>query len=163
MRPLIPTLVLAGALGLGAAASHSGSAVAADLLSAGDPSIAADGTVTIGDPCDSLSLYRPAPDVAYQPGIDAEGNPVAPADLDGSSGSLIGPDHQYTIDLTLPLGDAVDTPAGSGVRRVKNSDLGIGKVTVQDGQAYFDGKPMSREDEHALAAACAKRQAGQQN
>ena len=130
-----------------------------DLLSQGDPSIGADGTVTTGDPCDSITAYEPASDVAYHPGVDVDGNPVAPADLDGGSGSILGPDHEYSVDVALPLSDVTDTTHGSGAERVADSDVNIGKVTVRDGKVYFNGQLISDERAHALAEACAKRQA----
>ena len=129
-------------------------------LAVGQDPVAPDAdTVELGDPCDAFSVYEPAPDVAYQPGVDVEGNPVVPADIEGSSPPLLGPDHEYRVDLTLPLGDAVDTPLGSGAERVKDSDIAIGKVTVRDGRTYFNGQPLDDESEHALAVACARRQA----
>lgn len=130
-----------------------------DLLGEGDPSIGADGTVTVGDPCEALTLHEPAPDVAYQPGLDAEGNPVAPADLEGGGGSIVGPDHAYDINLTTPLSEVTDTSPGTGAERVKDSELYIGKVTVRGGKVYFNGQLIGDEGAHALAEACARRQA----
>ncbi len=120
----------------------------------------ADGPITVGgDPCESLTSYEPAPDVAYQPGVDAEGNPVAPADLDGGSGSILKPDREYRVDVTVPLSDVTNTSDGSGAARVADSDVNIGTVTVRDGKVYFDGQLIGDESQHALAEACAKRQA----
>jgi hypothetical protein len=124
-----------------------------------DPVVTDADTIELGDPCDAFSIYVPGPDVAYQPGVDVEGNPVVPADDESSSPPLLGPDHEYRVDLTLPLGDAVETPPGSGAERVKDSDLAIGNVTVRDGRIYFNGQPLDDESEHALAVACARRQA----
>src|SRR5690606_14696963 len=39
-------------------------------------------TVKEGD-CRLLVKHVPSPDVAYRPGVDVNGDPVAPADLDG--------------------------------------------------------------------------------
>lgn len=137
---------------LGGLALLGVSALAAENLAPPDSE-----TVMVGDPCDAFTVYEPAPDVAYQPGIDADGNPVEPADVDGSSPPLLEPDHQYRVDLTLPLGDAIDTPPGSGAERVKDSYIAIGQVTVRDGRAYFNDQPLDDESEHALAVACAQR------
>ncbi|MGD9535767.1 MAG: hypothetical protein AB7P52_02865 [Alphaproteobacteria bacterium] len=158
----VPLYFVSGSLGAAAFGWASlVMAADADLLAQGDPSIGADGTVFVGDPCQSVTIHEPDPDVAYQPGIDVDGNPVAPAELGGASEPLVGPGHEYRIDLTTPLGDALSGPAGSGVDFVEDSEIGIGEVTVREGRVYFNGRPLDDQDEHARAEACAALQARQ--
>ena len=57
--------------------------------------------VISGQDCQRLVRHVPAPDVAYKPGVDVHGKPVAPADLPGSAGGYQLPDHiefNYTIN-----------------------------------------------------------------
>src|SRR5271168_4053724 len=51
-----------------------------------------DGRIVITrDMCNQASVqYQPAPDVAYQPGVDVYGRPVAPADLPNSGAGYGG-------------------------------------------------------------------------
>lgn len=115
------------------------------------------GTITVGDPCEGLAPYELAPDVAYQPGVDVEGNAVAPADLPGAE-SLIGPEHEYKIPLEVPLDEATDTSSGSGVEAVAGSDIRVGDVTVVGDDITFNGRPLDDPSDHAVAEACARRQ-----
>ncbi len=97
------------------------------------------------------TVYRPAPDVAYKPGVDVRGRPVAPADLpNGYEGVL--PD-QIVIPLTVPLRRyAPQAPAG-----VADSDIYAGAVTLDlaSGKLKLNGRPLEPDDGQALAAACA--------
>ena len=155
----VPRYLVAGSLSAAAFGWASLATADTDLLAAGDPSVGADGTVIIDDPCRSVSIHEPDPGVAYQPGIDVDGKPVAPADLGGTPEPLVGPDHEYRIDLTTRLGDALSGPAGSGVDFVEKSEIGIGEVTVRGGRVYFNGRPLDDQSEHARAEACAALQA----
>jgi hypothetical protein len=150
-----------GSLGAAAFGWASLAMADADLPARGDPSIGAGGTAIIDDPCQSVAIHEPDPGVAYQPGVDADGNPVAPADLGGTPDSLLGPEHAYRIDLTTRLGDALSGPVGSGVDFVDKSEIGIGEVTVEGGRVYFNGRPLDNGGEHARAEACAALQARQ--
>ncbi|MBN9525538.1 MAG: hypothetical protein J0H82_05005 [Alphaproteobacteria bacterium] len=96
------------------------------------------------------TVYRPAPDVAYKPGVDVHGRPVAPADLpNGYEGVL--PD-QIVIPLTVPLRRyAPQVPAVAG------SEIYAGAVTLDlaSGKLFLNGRPLEPDDGQALAAACA--------
>lgn len=98
------------------------------------------------------TVYRPAPDVAYQPGVDVHGRPVAPADLpNGYEGVL--PD-QIVIPLTAPLRRyAPQVPGG-----IADSDIYAGAVTLDlaSGRLSLNGRPLGPDDGQALAAACAR-------
>lgn len=114
--------------------------------------------ITVGDPCEGLAPYEPAPDVAYQPGVDVEGEAVAPADVAGSD-PLVGPDHKYEIPLEVPLGEATELSAGSGAEQVGDSNIRVGDITVVGDDVLFNGQPLGDESAHAVAEACARRQA----
>lgn len=106
---------------------------------AGGMAVAADGHAALSAAaCASLPPPIAGPD--YVPGVDVEGNKVAPADLPGQA-----PVPVDTIPIFLRHG--VAGRAGRG-------GLIVGEVTVRDGRAYFNGAPLAPDDQAAMAAAC---------
>jgi hypothetical protein len=95
--------------------------------------------------CRRLERHVPAPDVAFRPGVDVRGRPVAPADLAPSP--AIVPDR-----LTILLG--VDLRRRLGLPRDLIADLPLGVIEIENGQALFNGRPLAADDAAALAAAC---------
>lgn len=51
--------------------------------------------------CRFVEVHRPAPDVTYRPGVDAQGNAVVPADL--PSPGRVAPPTDITVRLEIPL------------------------------------------------------------
>lgn len=97
--------------------------------------------------CRAVVAHEPAPDVAFAPGVDVRGRPVAPADLPGSV-RIDLPD-----EIVIPI--QVDLARRLGVPRTRyEADAYVGTVTVVDGRPYFDGQPLFDADRAALAAAC---------
>ncbi len=139
-------------LALAALASSANLAPAA----AADPASAEanESEVIVIDPdgCQYLTLHEPAPDVAYRPGVDVDGRPVAPADLD-DTGRIEVPEV-YETYIVVRLNRAINIPAGSNLEKIENSEIAIGKVTVEDGTVYFDGVPLPSAEQHAIAEAC---------
>ncbi len=113
--------------------------------------------ITVDD-CAALTAHEPADDVAYQPGVDVNGKPVAPADLDAAGQLELPSDHEYWLEIALPLRDAVRASDGSALDRVGGSEIVVGVVTVRDGDAYFDGEPLGSQETHAVLEACAAMQ-----
>jgi hypothetical protein len=86
------------------------------------------------------------PGADYQPGVDVNGNAVAPADLP-SSGSNPTIDN-FPIEIDQHLAGRVRLPPGTGSKAV------LGYVTVRNNQAYFNGQPLNGDQTAALAEAC---------
>ncbi len=122
------------------------------------------------DDCKNIQVYRPAPGVKYQPGVDAQGRPVAPADL-GNRPRIQAP-KEITIEITRQLpgmttgksptsgGPAPGGSATSGTSAASkapgfDSKAYLGYVTVKDGRAYYNGQPLGDPDARAIAEACA--------
>jgi len=117
---------------------------------------AQDGYVTLskGD-CDRLARHYPADDVAFQPGLDVRGRPVAPADLNGGpngDGGLILPEA-VIIPIEVEMFRRFGIPAN---RANFKGDIFIGEVVVDvaSGRAVFNGQPLQSEEEAQLAALC---------
>ena len=89
------------------------------------------------------------PGADYTPGVDVDGKPVAPADLPSSTPPLKLDD--FPIEISVNLQKRFGIPANSSLFHGKAV---VGYVTVQDGRAYFDGQPISQNEQDMLAAAC---------
>src|SRR3954453_17603915 len=97
----------------------------------------ADIAVTRQD-CDRMVKYQQPPGVEYQPGIDAHGQTVVPADING--GYKIKLPETIVIPIELFIQDKSHTPANSVLWAAKAE---IGTVTVQGDRVYFNGQELS--------------------
>ena len=120
--------------------------------------------VVKSDDCAGLTAHVPDDDVAYQPGIDAYGNAVAPADLN-DTGRIDYDTDDIVIAIGNPLiatdgvvGDQAAFIAAGGRIDVFGADSSVGSVTLRDGEVYFNGRRITDNQRRALAAACAERQ-----
>ncbi|MBB6251631.1 hypothetical protein [Nitrospirillum iridis] len=118
---------------------------------ANPPPSAGKGPTIAVDPaaCQWAVRHEPAPDVAYQPGVDVNGDPVVPADLEG------GPRLQVPqrIDIPLTARLASTLPQVAGVARPR-ADAYLGVLTVEGDQVLFNGQPLTDPAEEELAALC---------
>jgi hypothetical protein len=106
--------------------------------------------------CDRLVRHEPAPDVAYQPGVDVHGKPVVPADLGGGA-PLELPDVIY-IPIEVLLQDRFHIPANSVLF---NATAEVGIAELRGDQVYYQGQLLSDPEEAALEAACRDRTGSQ--
>ena len=106
--------------------------------------------------CDQLVDYVQGPDVAYQPGVDVDGRPVAPADLDG--GWQVRLPQVISIDITR---DRLESSGLSPLSPLFQAEAFIGVVDIDlaNGRVRFNGADLSDPETQALAAFC--REAGQ--
>jgi len=108
-------------------------------------------TILVED-CRWLTAHAADSSVAYQPGIDADGRPVVPADLDQES-LTIDP-AEISIDPRLQLG-ARYAIAPELLPDLFRAEIGLGDITVREGVAYLGDRPLGDPARHALAKACA--------
>ena len=100
--------------------------------------------------CRQLVRHHPSADVAYRPGVDSRGRPVAAADLSPPPQVLA---REFTFDLNVDLRGRV--PAGS---QLFEPQLNVGRVAIgPDGRVAFNGQPLADPDQVALAELCARR------
>jgi len=100
--------------------------------------------------CARLTAHVPSVDATYQPGVDARGRPVVPADLPGSP-QIVMPE-EITIAITVDLQQRFGIPATSSFYK---PEAGIGSVIVRpDGSATFNGQPLTNQEQSALAFLC---------
>jgi hypothetical protein len=114
-----------------------------------------DGRIVITrEMCAQQSIqHRPAPDVAYRPGTDVYGRPVAPADLPGSGSNQYGLGDRTSTDLLIrPQGQV---PGRAGVI----GETYVGRVTTDSsGRTFINGQPVDGQGQSELQQLC--RQAG---
>ncbi|MDG3443332.1 hypothetical protein [Nitrospirillum amazonense] len=137
-------LVLAAGTAWGQGVPQGASQEGAQKGTSKGPTIAVDPAA-----CQWAVRHEPAPDVAYQPGVDVDGNPVAPADLDG--GVRLPAPQRIEIPLTARLARAL--PQAPGTARSR-PDAYLGLLTVVGDQVLFDGQPLTDPAADELAALC---------
>ncbi|MSO70809.1 MAG: hypothetical protein EXQ88_02135 [Alphaproteobacteria bacterium] len=103
--------------------------------------------------CRSLVAHAPAPDVAFQPGVDGRGQPVAPADLPEERLELQNPiTVEIEVDLFRRFGITVEGRSNYKGRAV------IGTVEVDTaGGVQFNHRPLPGEIQRRLSVACASK------
>lgn len=142
VRLSVPLLVMAAFLG---------PAAFADPIGVSGGSL----VVTPAD-CRALVEHRPAPDVAYKPGVDVEGRYVAPADLPGSNDVYRLPDSiQFEIRMNPLAYAGQGNLAGT---KYANTQVPLGEVSVdlKTGEASFQGRPLTSAQDRTLREACRK-------
>jgi hypothetical protein len=108
----------------------------------------ADVAVTRQD-CDRMAEYQQPPGVEYQPGVNAHGETVVPADLNG--GYNLKLPETIVIPIELFIQEKYGIPADSKLFVAKAQ---IGTVTVHGKRVYFNGQELSDAEEAALADLC---------
>jgi len=100
--------------------------------------------------CARLVANIPSDDVAYQPGVDVRGRPVAPADLDGTPALALP--ESYRIRIEVDSDDRFEIPATAGSY---DADIVIGEALVEaDGRVLFNGQPLQSEAAFELGRRC---------
>ncbi len=111
-------------------------------------SVSPDGRMVMSSQiCDLLpGKTAGVPGADYTPGVDVNGDAVAPADLP-SSGPSVSTDN-FPIEISRDLAGKFGIPAGTGAKAV------IGYVTVRNNQAFFNGQPLNPNQRAVMAEAC---------
>jgi len=104
--------------------------------------------------CNALVKHTPDANVAYQPGVDVEGNAVAPADLPGAPQMKL-PD-QIKIPLTLNRAKTLNlnTSTYPYNQLGKGTEAQLGVLTVEGDKVFFNDQPISDEQQDKLAVLC---------
>ena len=99
--------------------------------------------------CQYMERHVPSADTAYQPGVDANGAAVAPADLGGGSGIKIP--ERIQIYITPDLFQLLNIPGNPSY--FPNAAIGVVEAD-QHGALTFNGQPISQEANSNLVAYC---------
>lgn len=113
-------------------------------------------TLVVGkEDCKRLLGHQPAPDVAFQPGIDVRGRKVAPADLPPASPLALP--KEIAIDIGVDLAEKYGTGVkDDGTQRYSaaTQTLGVVKIDTLSGRVTWNGKPLDGADIEAIRKAC---------
>ncbi|HUK07703.1 MAG TPA: hypothetical protein VLX09_07550 [Stellaceae bacterium] len=110
--------------------------------------IAPDGSVMVSPgACGQVVAHVPDAGVAYVPGIDVNGQPVAPADLPESVAPPLGFSIVLNFDLRKRFGI-------TGNSRLFRPQAEVGLITVEGNTVLFNGQPIGVGESDLLAAAC---------
>lgn len=107
--------------------------------------------------CSRLLRHVPAPDVAYQPGVDARGNTVAPADIPGSGADAIPGLVPEVLEIPLTIKPLAGKAYATHGTADAEATLGTISYDITRNTFTFNGQPIGSEDQQELARACAKR------
>jgi hypothetical protein len=108
-------------------------------------------TIRIED-CQWLTAHVPDESVAYQAGVDVNGQPVVPADVDQQS--LVIDQDEIAVDPRLPLGTRYVIPPDL-LPDLFQAEVALGDIELREGVAYLGDRPLADRIRHALAKACA--------
>lgn len=86
-----------------------------------------------------LVVHTPAADVAYRPGVDVEGHPVAPADLEGQTALDLS--DQYDMNVFARLDEVIEVVPGLSL--IGQSEITLGTVMVADDAVSFNGQALT--------------------
>jgi hypothetical protein len=101
------------------------------------------------DACAQVVEHVPDADVAYKPGVDVDGKPVAPADMPGSTQLELPDSFVITLELDLRH-SAFPVPGPRGL----DPKVQLGVITVVGNRVYYNGQPLDDPEKTRLAAAC---------
>ncbi len=105
--------------------------------------------------CRALVKHVPDADVAYQPGMDVRGRKVVPADL-GATPRMELPE-EITIPLTADLFHFLRLNTSRfPFNAMRRNDINLGTLTVRGDKVFYDGKPLTDEEQDNLAVLCLK-------
>lgn len=104
--------------------------------------------------CRALVKHTPDADVAYQPGVDVHGNPVAPADLPGQPQMQLPAKIQIPLTLNLAKTLNLNTSSYPYNQLGTGTEAQLGTLTVEGDKVSFNGQPLSDEQQDKLAVLC---------
>jgi hypothetical protein len=136
----------------GIALLWAGTAVAATPAQPppGGASVSADGRVVVSSKaCAEVVAHVPDAGVAYTPGVDVNGNAVAPADLPDSASPIA--EENFPIFLTLDLKKKFHVP---DTAKLFKFEAVVGLIAVQGNRVFFNGHLIAPGEASLLAAAC---------
>jgi hypothetical protein len=116
----------------------------------GGASVSSDGRVVVSSKaCAEVVAHVPDAGVAYTPGVDVNGNAVAPADLPDSGSPITA--ENFPIFLTLDLKKKFQVPDSAKLFKLQAV---VGLITIEGNQVLFNGQPIAPGEASLLAAAC---------
>lgn len=127
--------------------------LAACVFSVSESAAVAAATITVSaTDCKRLVRHRPDPGVAYTPGVDVNGNPVAPADLPGAV--TIQTPTEVTFDVTYDLLSGYGVGEDSVLAARGEASVGTVTYDLLSGALTFNGQRLDDAETAALSDLC---------
>jgi len=104
--------------------------------------------------CRALVNHTPRADVAYQAGVDAQGKPVAPADLPGNPQPQLPAKIQIPVTVGLAQALHADPTSYPYNQFGAGTEASLGTITVESNTVSFNGQPLSGAQQDNLAVLC---------
>jgi hypothetical protein len=87
--------------------------------------------------CKKLYVHKPSADTNYRPGVDVNGNAVAPADLPATTNFAAAPGDYIDVPMTVDLAKRLNQPLPEGVQM----EGVIGSLRLyKDGRINYNGQ-----------------------
>lgn len=121
-------------LALGVIVSFANTAMAADATDGKSSAIAVERIM-----CERTMIHTPSADTNYKPGVDVNGDPVAPADLNATP--IASVDTTYTeVPLTVDLANKLN------LSRPAEMNALVGRLKLyKDGRVFFNGQDITNQ------------------
>ena len=104
--------------------------------------------------CNALVNATPDADVAYQPGVDVDGNAVAPADLPGPKQIKLPSKFQIPLTINLAKSLNLNTSSYPYNQLGTGTEATLGVLTVEGNKVSFNGQSLSDDQQDKLAVLC---------
>ncbi|WP_282608202.1 hypothetical protein [Pelagibius sp. Alg239-R121] len=107
--------------------------------------------------CRRLTRHEPSADVAFQPGVDARGRPVAPVDLNADGQGYvprIEPPKRIVIPIEIDLFDRFGIPVNPALFE---ADAQVGEVVYENGKLYYNGQRLADGASDEIIQRCRER------
>lgn len=127
-----------------------------------ESSAAASTIIVSASDCARLVRHRPSSDVAYRPGVDANGNAVAPADLpaDLPGAVAVKTPTEITFEVTYDLLSAYGVSETGALVAQGDATVGTVEYDLLSGALTFNGERLDDAEADALGALCQEAEGG---
>jgi hypothetical protein len=101
-----------------------------------------------------MTDHHAVADATYKPGVDVHGKAVAPADVPSSTSFALP--NKIAIPLTLDLAKSLNLNVSQYPynRLGTGTEVQLGTLTLEGDQVFFNGKPLTSQDQEGLLTAC---------
>ena len=123
-----------------------------------ESSAAASTIIVSASDCARLVRHRPSSDVAYRPGVDANGNAVVPADLPGAV--AVNTPTEITFEVTYDLLSVYGVSETGALVAQGDATVGTVEYDLLSGALTFNGERLDDADADALGALCQEAEGG---
>ena len=123
---------------------------------AGDKSVKNDTSDVDPALCRALVKHTPSADVEYQPGVDVDGKPVAPADLPGQPAMKLPQKIVIPVTLSLVKTLNLNTTQYPYSQLGPGTEAQLGSIEIEGDKVTYNGQALTDAQQDNLAVLCMK-------